>query len=458
VKLVIPFLLAAAGLAAQSHAPAGMTPIFNGRNLAGWHLSRTTHHGTTASVTVKDGVLLMQQQPFGQGGLLLTDKVYQDFELHLEANPDPGFNSGIFLRSTESGSAYQIELAVPGNATGNFFGERMRVSQPQYIGEKIAVSTVWKDGDWNSIRIRMVGEAPRVTTWVNGTQLYELQMPKNDQIAGAYGGMIGLQLHWTATYSAASGRDTSTRPWQLQRFRNIAIKEIQQAGQQGLGMELVLIQPGRFTGGRFQPPYLKGPDADKRIEAAALADSSPGFEVVIPRPYYLGKYEVTQAQYRKVMGVNPSAFPGDDHPVDSVTWADAQAFVKKLNALEKTTAYRLPTEFEWEYAARAGADDDIPWPEIRLQAFNSGQTTQAVGKMQPNKWGLYDMLGNVWEWTQDLYNEKMFADPKPPRSGKQHVLKGGGFTSDVKNMTYMWHGGGPGNGFDVGFRIVREVR
>ena len=169
---------------------------------------------------------MMGQQPFGQGGLLMTDQSFQDFEVYLEAKPDAGFNSGIFLRSTESGSAYQIELVTPGESTGNLIGERMRVSQPQYIGEKKPVSTVWRENDWNSFRIRMVGEAPHVTLWVNGTQLYELQMPKNDQIAGAYGGQIGLQLHWTATYSPASGSDTRTRPWQRQRFRNIGVKEI----------------------------------------------------------------------------------------------------------------------------------------------------------------------------------------------------------------------------------------
>ena len=215
-----------AALALAAQPPAGLTPIFNGRDLTGWHVSRTNHHGATGSFTVKDGVLLMAQRPFGQGGLLLTDKSYQDFELYLEANPDAGFNSGIFLRSTESGSAYQIEIHAPGNSTANLIGERLRVSQPTYIGEKVPVTTVWKTGDWNSFRIRMVGEAPHVTVWVNGVQLYELQMPKNDQVAGLYGGMIGLQLHWTATYSAASGSDTSTRPWQLQRFRNIAVKEI----------------------------------------------------------------------------------------------------------------------------------------------------------------------------------------------------------------------------------------
>ena len=212
--------------AAQSTIPDGLSPIFNGKDLKGWHISRTNHHGATGDYRVESGVLLMQQRPFGQGGLLLTDKVYKDFDLYLEARPDAGFNSGIFLRSSESGSAYQIEVLAPGDSTGNLIGERMRVSQPQYIGEKVPISTVWKDNDWNSFRVRMVGEAPRVTVWVNGRQLYELQMPKNDQVAGVYGGMIGLQLHWTATYSVSSGSGTGTRPWQLQRFRNIAIKEL----------------------------------------------------------------------------------------------------------------------------------------------------------------------------------------------------------------------------------------
>ena len=216
--------------ATQNQLPEGFSAIFNGRNLDGWHPSRTTHHGSVGNFYVENGVLLASQRPFGQGGLLLTDKVYKDFELYLELKPDANFNSGVFLRSTESGSAYQIEINTPGDATGNLIGERMRLSQPQYLGEKIPISKAWKEGDWNSLRIRMVGDAPRVTTWCNGTQLYELQMPKNDQIGGLYGGMIGLQLHYTSTYTAAtqsgSWSGLNTRPWQLQRFRNIGIREI----------------------------------------------------------------------------------------------------------------------------------------------------------------------------------------------------------------------------------------
>lgn len=98
--------------------------------------------------------------------------------------------------------------------------------------------------------------------------------------------------------------------------------------------------------------------------------------------------------------------------------------------------------------------------EIRASAWEGdivNKTTHPVGTKMPNAWGLYDMLGNVWEWVQDYYNEKIFADPTPPRSGKEHVLKGAGFLGDVRNTIYSIHGAGPGSTFDVGFRIVRDL-
>lgn len=236
-----------------------------------------------------------------------------------------------------------------------------------------------------------------------------------------------------------------------------------------IGIQFVLIKPGTMTVGKFQPTVgSKDFDGTKlsqqmveKSEQMAKADFMPGFEVKINKAFYMGKYEITQSQWLKIMGKNPSAFQHDsssNQPVENITWKDAQAFVKKLNALDKEHVYRLPTEFEWEYAARAGAQDDISWKDIQATAVLGGLSPRVGGTKKSNPWGIYDMLGNVWEWVQDVYNEKIFADPIPPRKGKEHVLKGSSFTGDVKNATYMTHAAGPGNGFDIGLRIVMETK
>lgn len=242
------------------------------------------------------------------------------------------------------------------------------------------------------------------------------------------------------------------------------------------GIEFVRIPKGEYISGRFQPTVsnmvLWGSDLpldeSMRQEAVRLAarDARPGFRVQIKKPYYIGKYEVTQGQWSSVIKKNPSFFQNgkvmdqsDLHPVENVTWMMAQRFIKKLNRLEKKYAhYRLPTEFEWEYAARAGITEDISWDKIQSSAVIACQSTSMVGQKNPNSWGIYDMLGNVWEWTRDYYNEKLFADELSPDKGKQHVLKGASFFGDVKNATYMTHAGGPGSGYDVGFRLVMELK
>ncbi|WP_336518462.1 formylglycine-generating enzyme family protein [Pollutibacter soli] len=236
-----------------------------------------------------------------------------------------------------------------------------------------------------------------------------------------------------------------------------------------IGIQFILIQPGSVVVGKFQPSVGKvdfdgKPLPEKMIKASeemAKNDIMQGFEVKIEKPFYIGKYEITQGQWQKVLGANPSIFKNDssaNQPVENISWTDAQQFLKKLNSLDKKHHYRLPTEFEWEYAARAGATDDIPWKEINAAAVLGGTMPAKVGTKKPNAWGIYDMLGNVWEWTADFYNEKIFADPSPMRSGKEHVLKGASFTGDVKNATYMTHAGGPGNGYDIGLRIVMETK
>jgi cytochrome c len=209
--------------------PDGFTPLFDGRTLKGWHPSRTTHHGTTPDVRVEDGAIVLRQHPYGQGGVLLTDRKFRDFELTLEARPDWGTNGGIFFRSTEGGSAYQIEMVGGGaEGTGSLFGEMLRVTTPTRV-EHAKLAAVWKADDWNAFRIRVEGAVPRVALWVNGVQLYDVQLARNDLVADRTEGSIGLQAHWSATARPAAGSfdmSGSWKPGAAHRYRNVAIRDL----------------------------------------------------------------------------------------------------------------------------------------------------------------------------------------------------------------------------------------
>ena len=218
-------LLSGCGNVQPREQAEAFTSVSNGMDLAGWHLSRTSHQGTTGDFFVEDGAIILKQNPYGQGGVLLSDKKYSDFELYVEVKIDSFCNGGIFLRSTESGQAYQVELAVPG-ANGDLFGERLNISVP---GKASYIRDVWKPGDWNSFRIRMTGAVPRIVLWVNGSLMWDVQQPKNDFIAGATEGMIGFQSHWSALYLPVRGGFNMAGAWRpgaAQRFRKIRIKDL----------------------------------------------------------------------------------------------------------------------------------------------------------------------------------------------------------------------------------------
>ncbi|MDR1243245.1 MAG: formylglycine-generating enzyme family protein [Deltaproteobacteria bacterium] len=182
-----------------------------------------------------------------------------------------------------------------------------------------------------------------------------------------------------------------------------------------IGMDFVLVPGGRF---------LMGDNG--------LKNARPRHRVILSQSFYLGKYEVTQAQWEAVMGSNPSNFKGRSNPVEQVSWEDAQKFIRRLNQMEGTDKYRLPTEAEWERAADPRV---LPSQSERISGRNmwaennSAKTTHPVGQLAPNIWGLYDMLGNVWEWTQDRYDPDYYAeshaiDPSGPSSGSLRVMRG----------------------------------
>ena len=249
--------------------PEGFTALFNGENLSGWHVSRTNHHGTTPEYRVVHGMIVATQSPFGQGGILLTDKKYKNVELYMEVKPDYGCDSGLFFRSNEAGNAYQVTMDyLPGGAIGGIYGEglegvdgrrsasaaapnparrgaavgatggavpapagaagegRGAAAPPQVAGGiPLGSSTAngdsawmkaWKREDWNKVRVRIAGDVPHITVWINDQQVTDFTDSANHAKDGITEGAIAIQVH---------GGDRWV-PGGFWRWRTIAVKEL----------------------------------------------------------------------------------------------------------------------------------------------------------------------------------------------------------------------------------------
>jgi formylglycine-generating enzyme required for sulfatase activity len=197
----------------------------------------------------------------------------------------------------------------------------------------------------------------------------------------------------------------------------------------GVKLEMVLIPAGKFLMGSL--------DSDKNVEDNAR----PQHWVRITKPFYLGKYLVTQEQWEAVMGSNPSDFKGPKNPVETVSWDDCQEFLKKLNAKSGfgEGKFQFPSEAQWEYACRAGSktryyfgDGEFWLGDYAWYAAKPDYESHPVGEKKPNAWGLYDMHGNVWEWCADWYDYGYYArsladDPTGPAKGSRRVGRGGGW-------------------------------
>jgi formylglycine-generating enzyme required for sulfatase activity len=244
----------------------------------------------------------------------------------------------------------------------------------------------------------------------------------------------------------------------------------QTAGQKNsIGMEFVKIPTGEFMMGCSTG------------DTACKEEEKPQHRVRITKTLEMGKYEVTQAQWKAVMNANESVFVGDNNPVENVTRAETIEFAKRLTGRNDGYTYRLPTEAEWEYAARAGTTGATYAPLDQIAWFdkNSNDETHPVGGKKPNAWGLYDMLGNVREWVSDTFAAPYYASSPvddPPGAQANYgergqpgyvggagvalpVIRGGAFPNPdgVVRVSERYHYFGPTlRVSDVGFRLVRE--
>ncbi len=260
-----------------------------------------------------------------------------------------------------------------------------------------------------------------------------------------------LTAYPTGRYAAEA------RTHQQERAEAERLAQLPREIRNSIGVEFVLVEPGTFE---------MGSPAD---EPGRSADEGPVHAVTLSQPFYLGKYEVTQEQWQAVMGRNPSGFSncGRTCPVEQVSWNAVEGFIEELNRREGVEVYRLPTEAEWEYAARGGTQTAYHFGNAanRLGQYgwyadNSGGRSHPVGQKRPNTFGLYDMHGNVWEWVADwsgAYPRGAVTDPRGPSSGAARVIRGGSWYSYARlcrAANRNWNAPGSRHG-SLGFRLAR---
>lgn len=252
---------------------------------------------------------------------------------------------------------------------------------------------------------------------------------------------------------------------------SFAENEITQ-GDNAAGISLVEIQPGTFRmGARSKDKEME------KLDRRFWEDELPVHTVRISQRFWMGKYEVTQAQFKKLMGGNPSRFKAPRKPVENVSWSDAMNFCRELTKRERAAGrlpdgyvYRLPTEAEWEYSCRAGGENLFCFgdSEKELQEYahyaiksnNQNKGTNVVGAHTPNAWGLHDMHGNVWEWCYDWYDKDYYSkspkvDPVNLEPASFWVFRGGGWFMNATGLrcaNRYWYNTAYVN-CSIGFRV-----
>ena len=263
---------------------------------------------------------------------------------------------------------------------------------------------------------KKIGQSPRV---FNGLLVGNHKVEIKKDGYGTESKQVNILEGQTATLAGMLTTNTSSS---MASGASLSGNTITIPVKDGISIDMVRVEAGTFTMGAT--PEMKNPWDDEK----------PTHQVTLTNDYYIGKYEVTQALWKAVMGKNPSKYKGDNLPVENVSWDDCQEFISKLNSITGKT-FRLPTEAEWEYASRGGKKSrgyqysgsnnisDVAWYDS-----NSGNKTHTVGSKQANELGIYDMSGNVLERCQDWYgnySSSSQTNPTGANSGSHRVERGG---------------------------------
>jgi formylglycine-generating enzyme required for sulfatase activity/serine/threonine protein kinase len=462
-------------VAIQDGNDSRFVPLFNGKDLSGWTIDRDDKNGWS----VEDGVIFARGVNWRTLNYLLTDREYSDYVLRFEFSFERGASSGVAVRALPG---EKVPFAPPGVKLT--FKSTKLIDHPlvkliespepnEQTGTMFSVldgiwtapdspAVVQPTGSWNRMEIKV--QANTICVSVNGSKVVDASLPRDARFPDGTvpalcrtSGQIGLQKH-TGTV----------------RFRNVEVMELplsptpQESGTRsssypapppvgevgapmkagevrddnGLKMKFAYIPPGEFMMGSPESEAVRnGNEKQHRVR--------------ITKPFYMAVFSVTQSEYERVMGKNPSWFSSTGNgkndvagmdtsrfPVEYVSWDEAMEFCRKFTESEQKAGrlpagwkYTLPTEAQWEYACRAGTTtaynvgETISMKDARIGATKFGRTT-VVGSYKPNAWGLYDMHGNVWQWCADWYDDKYYDnspadDPLGPTRGATRVFRGG---------------------------------
>ena len=325
------------------------------------------------------------------------------------------------------------------------FGELIAIQGNLSVNYKPFGADVYVDG-------KKLGQSPRV---FNGLLVgnHQVEVRKDGYATNKKSVMISEGQTASISGTLSSNTASSSNGYASSSSVSSGSNVISIPVRNGITIEMVKVEAGTFMMGatsEMQKPWY---------------DEKPVHQVTLTNDYYMGKYEVTQNLWKAVMGRNPSKFKGDDLPVEKVSWDDCQEFISKLNSMTGRK-FRLPTEAEWEYAARGGKKSrgyqysgSSKMSEVAWYTANSGSKTHPVGKKQANELGLYDMTGNVLEWCQDWYGSYVSSSQTNPTgafSGFFRVFRGGSWYGNAGNCRSSCRDSyNPGNrNFDLGLRLV----
>ena len=446
---------------------------------AGHGATETLADGNKLGFVVPRDCPLPQRDPAGFAERAISMKQFEILALQIKSRHvlfafDSCFSGSLFSMSRNAPTYISEKIARPVRQFITAGGENEQVPD-QSIFRQVFIDGITGEADYDQDHYVTGSELgmylqKQVVNYTRGAQHPQFGKIRNPHLDKG-------DFVFVLAKAGSARRDQPAKARQPGPQRAVASRNGGQRIKNALGMSFVKIQPAGFVMG-FPVPATRSRGRGKE-PPPGFKDAAPPHRVRITRPFFMQTTEVTQGQWKRVMGDNPSHFKGAANlPVDSVSWSQAQEFIRRLNRKDQKLSYRLPHEAEWELACRAGRQ--LPYgtgksitPDqamyqgslVRTKKGSFQRRPAPVASFAPNPWGLYDLHGNLSEWCQDWYGRDYYRgspsrDPRGPSRGQERVLRGGSWNSPARGLRCSMRLSGPPGlkSPKVGLRLVARPK